>query len=203
MVDLNEINKQTYNRIAHKYIEEAEADHEDKSKIDYFLTTFNGKKILDLGCGTGVVSKYLSNLSYDVTGLDFSEEMIKISKLLDPKSKFITGDVLEVDKIDDKFDGIIASHLLVHFSREQMIEILKKLKIIMNADSSLFIEFVPYLQEGLQPESLDNSCQLSRYCYNDTIVSELLNQTGYITTFNETVELPEYEVTTMIAKLSR
>lgn len=39
---------------------------------------FNGKEILDIGCGTGVWSIFLSKTAKSVTGIDSSEKMIEI-----------------------------------------------------------------------------------------------------------------------------
>ena len=39
---------------------------------------FNGKEILDIGCGTGVWSIFLSKTAKHITGIDSSEKMIEI-----------------------------------------------------------------------------------------------------------------------------
>ena len=39
---------------------------------------FNGKEILDIGCGTGVWSIFLSKTAKHITGIDSSEKMIQI-----------------------------------------------------------------------------------------------------------------------------
>ena len=41
---------------------------------------FNGKEILDIGCGTGVWSIFLSKTAKSVTGIDSSEKMIDFAK---------------------------------------------------------------------------------------------------------------------------
>ncbi len=33
--------------------------------------------VLDLGCGTGVMTELLAEAGYDMTGIDFSEEMLE------------------------------------------------------------------------------------------------------------------------------
>lgn len=40
----------------------------------------SGLKVLDLACGTGEISRMLCSLGAEVTGLDFSEDMLKASK---------------------------------------------------------------------------------------------------------------------------
>ena len=41
----------------------------------------NNTKILDIGCGGGLVSAGLSQLGADVTGIDFVENNIKVAKM--------------------------------------------------------------------------------------------------------------------------
>jgi SAM-dependent methyltransferase len=55
-----------------------------------------GSNILDLCCGTGMLTKILS-ADYNVTGLDGSEAMLKYAKNLAPKARFIFSDVRDFD----------------------------------------------------------------------------------------------------------
>jgi SAM-dependent methyltransferase len=71
--------------------------------------------ILELGCGTGRVSIELAKAGYSVTGLDLSEQMLKIyrnkiknlPKSVGEKIEIINGDMAEFH-LDKKFSLIIA-----------------------------------------------------------------------------------------------
>jgi len=64
------------------------------------------KKILDLGCGTGLHDVELLKRGYDVTGLDLSEEMVEIAKKRNPKINFGVADMSNFN-LNEKFDAII------------------------------------------------------------------------------------------------
>lgn len=197
MLQKDDINKKTYNAISSIYVEEATLDHEDKSYIDSFLETISVNKILDLGCGPGILSKYLSDLGYDVTGVDFAEQMISIARGIAPKANFIVSDIASLE-LDDKFDGIVLAHFLIHFSKEENIQILNKLHTLMNPDASLFIQFSANLTPGIQDEPLDDTGKLKmwRYSYDEDSMLELLDNCNYDTTFSET----KGKLVTMISK---
>lgn len=197
MLQKDDINKKTYNAISSIYVEEATLDHEDKSYIDSFLETISGNKILDLGCGPGILSKYLSDLGYDVTGVDFAEQMISIARGIAPKANFIVSDIASLE-LDDKFDGIVLAHFLIHLSKDENIRILNKLHTLMNPDASLFIQFSANLTPGIQDEPLDDTGELKmwRYSYDEDSMLELLDNCNYDTTFLVT----KGNVVTMISK---
>ena len=89
MKDLLDLNKRAWNNIAKKY------DDRSKSPISDIFTTFTGKlhekgKILDLGCGTGLpYARHLVEKGFDVLGVDFSEEMVKIASKNVPEASFV------------------------------------------------------------------------------------------------------------------
>lgn len=62
------------------------------------------KNILELACGTGILSVELANIGHRVTGLDLSEEMIELAKERttedDELLSFEVGDMLDLKKAD-------------------------------------------------------------------------------------------------------
>lgn len=75
-----------------------------------------GKKALDIGCGTGTTAFMLSRMGMDVTGIDISETAIAMGEELSRTQalniKFVVGDVLHLEKLNQKFDLIYDSHCL-------------------------------------------------------------------------------------------
>jgi ubiquinone/menaquinone biosynthesis C-methylase UbiE len=56
-----------------------------------------GLRALDFGCGTGRSTRMLRKLGFDVTGVDISEDMLRIAKVTDPSGDYrlVPGDNLE------------------------------------------------------------------------------------------------------------
>ena len=65
-----------------------------------------GSKILDIGCGPGLYTKRLSDIGYNVTGMDYSKRSIAYAKSQDSKTEYIYQNYLELE-YDDKFDAVI------------------------------------------------------------------------------------------------
>ena len=67
-----------FNPIRIKYIKENIIKDYEINRIDKPL---EGIKVLDIGCGGGLLSEPLSRLGADVTGIDASEKNIRVAKL--------------------------------------------------------------------------------------------------------------------------
>ena len=72
-----------------------------------------GQKVLDLGCGTGMISEYLSDqTSAQVTGLDFISEAIDQARQRTASKadrlKFITGDINHLELETSYYDAILS-----------------------------------------------------------------------------------------------
>jgi SAM-dependent methyltransferase len=45
--------------------------------------------VVDLGCGSGILARYLSNRGYDVLGVDASPAMLRIARQIAPAARFV------------------------------------------------------------------------------------------------------------------
>src|SRR4051812_15549079 len=83
-----------YDRLtAHKDYE-AEVD-----ALDRFLRKRAGRRLLDVGCGTGTHSALLAERGYDVTAIDLSPDMVEQAKAKakSPAMEVVCGDVTELE----------------------------------------------------------------------------------------------------------
>lgn len=70
--------------------------------------------VLDAGCGTGYLSKQLSDRGAHVTGVDISERMIAIARAQNPQIDFHVDSCAELRTIGDAHcDLVIANYLLM------------------------------------------------------------------------------------------
>jgi demethylmenaquinone methyltransferase/2-methoxy-6-polyprenyl-1,4-benzoquinol methylase len=81
-----------------------------------------GNRALDLCCGTGDLALGLAKRGAQVTGLDFSEAMLRVarekSKVQSPKSKvdFVCGDAQQIPFPDETFDVLTIGYGLRNLS---------------------------------------------------------------------------------------
>ncbi len=86
---------------------------------EYIFKTANIKeqsRILEMGIGTGMMTKELYELDHDITGVDFSSKMILEAKKIMPLNSYIESDFIKSLDIlkDKKFDMIIFSYSIHH-----------------------------------------------------------------------------------------
>ncbi len=80
------------------------------------------KKILEIGCGTGIHAGLLSNYGYEIVCTDISLEMILIAKeknINNSLLKFFHSDILDF-KCDEEFDVIISLFHVVSYFTENI-----------------------------------------------------------------------------------
>jgi SAM-dependent methyltransferase len=69
-------------------------------------------RIADLGCGTGTVSRLLTDEGYDVDGVDFSPEMIRRARSKVPEAAFVVGDAANPPLEAEAYDVVLSRHVL-------------------------------------------------------------------------------------------
>ncbi|XP_012263850.2 ubiquinone biosynthesis O-methyltransferase, mitochondrial [Athalia rosae] len=84
-------------------------------------------KILDVGCGGGILSEPLARIGADVTGIDASTDLIKnatehaaIDSDLADRLRYINTCIEEHSEIDaEKYDAVVASEVLEHVADQE------------------------------------------------------------------------------------
>ncbi len=107
-----------------------------------------GARILDVGCGSGWLTEYFARLGYDLTGIDISDDLIRIARErldsvpynVDHETalccRFLTHDI-EAAPLAEKFDAVICYDSLHHFEAEQTV--FRHLAMMLEVGGMLFI----------------------------------------------------------------
>src|SRR3989338_8543683 len=98
-----------------------------------------GKRVLDLGCGSGVQSKMLLEESLEVVGLDISPEMVRIAGKRVPQARFIIGDITKIPSRKNFFNGVYARASLLHIPKRLIPKVLKSIHEILRESGVLYL----------------------------------------------------------------
>ena len=76
-----------------------------------------GSRILDFGCGNGIISRAIGALGYNVTGIDSSEKTIATAIASNnlPNVHFMVVAAGELSSMHGNYAAIICSEVLEHF----------------------------------------------------------------------------------------
>lgn len=90
--------------------------------IRNLVTDLENPSVLDVGCGTGVMTHYLKKYFSSVGGVDFSEMMLHEN----PLSCRVCGDAARLPFAAGSFDVVTCSHLLHHMPKTSRLEAVRE-----------------------------------------------------------------------------
>ena len=145
-------------------------------------------RVLEIGCGTGLIMFPILNLIGEYVGIDGSDEVIQKLKsnpsIPSNKTKFYRADANQVDALDiGKFDLVILHSVVQYFpSADYLLQTINKLEKILSPNSVVFIGDI-------------RSFPLRRYFYADILLSHPKNDFNIQQLKNEvdTADLREKE----------
>lgn len=129
----------------------------DHSLAIALMRSIRGKRIIDIGCGAGMLAKEFSRRN-SVLGIDINEKQVRIAKKLharEIKEKRLDFSVASAEKLhlkDSSVDIILFSHSLHHIERttlalKECYRVLSKKGLLIILDLSTHSEM--WLKEGL------------------------------------------------------
>ena len=166
MKDKNMIAVDTYNKIAQEYDEEFVNDYSDTPYVDKFLNYLEGKKVLDIGCGVGNLTKYIMDKGFNVEGIDLSKEMLNIAKQKYSDIKFYEMNMKEIT-LRKKYDGIMLAYSLFHLTKKEVIEVLPKYYDLLNSNGKILLILQYGQGERIVDEPLKEGLKIFINYYRD------------------------------------
>lgn len=150
--------------------------------IDYskeFLKHLKGKKVLDLGCGPGRDSKYLSDRGLTIYAIDASKEMVKEAKKIAPKALVSQMDMRKLDFPKNYFDGVWANFSLLHLKKKELPKVVSDIYQILKNEGILFIGLKEGTREQWEKEELDKNLRMFYSYYQKGELVDKVGEAGF------------------------
>lgn len=107
--------------------------------LEFFLP---GGKTLDIGCGSGRDSAWLSANGFEVTGIDASLGMLNEARKRHPQLTFSQVALPELSGIDDgAFSNALCSAVLMHIERDFLKPALQNILRVLKQGAILLVSF--------------------------------------------------------------
>lgn len=144
--------------------------------MDELAKTLNtlpqGAHILDVGCGTGHLTKWMQDKGFKVTGLEPSSKMIGYARKNYPDINFVEGISSDLPFEAEQFDLIIAIEVLRYLNEEENMATYEAFKRVLKPNGKFFVTHVNkwatdgyrafYFAKGLVYKLLNKTYH---YCY--------------------------------------
>lgn len=136
--------KEFYDAIAQEYVDSYTKHPKGNAILKKYERLLPRKaRILDIGCGPGFpIDTFLAKGGHKITGIDISKEMIKYAKKFVKKGKFMLGDIRKIRLPENYYGGIISSFSLVHMSKKDAKESLRKIYDLLRNNGILYLSLV-------------------------------------------------------------
>lgn len=139
-------NRQFYDRIAPFY-DQIFVQHKIHAgkMVEILAASYAGResstRVLDLGSGTGLLTRILSSKGFDVTGLDISLQSLLQMRQSAPQISTVHGDGACLPFHDGSFQAVVSLGTWRHFSNAQ--QVIGEVARILGNDGILVIGYFP------------------------------------------------------------
>lgn len=165
-----------------------------------------GSKVLDFGCGMGLMSLVLDQLGHEVTGIDIDvggstcgateagpEWGSRLVELENPHLiaecwkalsetygiSFLTFDGRKVPFEDGSFDAVVMHAVLEHVPPENLPVVLGEIYRVIDDDGHLFVFRTPRKDSYLEPLSKFMGCATHEKLYEEPEIENLVSRAGF------------------------
>lgn len=162
-------------------------DYRLLSQTNWFDSSKN-QSVLDLGCGSGLYTKYLSELGKNPIAFDLSKESIHLTKKYVGRKDLWTccGTNVTLPFKDSTFDLVLCVETISHISRENQLTAFKEINRVIKANGVLILSVHNAFRFALQnifrlkkPAMIYENPGLTIYPLTLSELRDGLNQAGF------------------------
>lgn len=171
--------------------------HQYGGDLVQLLDPKQGEHILDLGCGSGQLTKEISSSGATAIGIDSSQEMIDSSKKMFPEIEFHQMDAQSFD-FDHRFDAIF-SNAVLHWVKNQQAAA-KNMHEHLKENGRLVVEFGGYgnvatiieaLRDSLTGHEFFDNAKLERWYFPKiSTYTSMLEEIGFEVVYAQLYDRP-------------
>jgi ubiquinone/menaquinone biosynthesis C-methylase UbiE len=142
MTEEHRLVRSGYDRIAERY---SVAALEGRTEATYYRSFLercidrlpDGARVLDLGCGAGIVAAELASRAR-LVGVDLSIEQLRLARRRVPNALFVQADMTRFEVRDRSLDAVAAFWSIIHVRRELHAELFGRIRRWVRPGGVLF-----------------------------------------------------------------
>lgn len=155
-----------------------------KDTFEFLLETLPpGGNVLEMGCGPGNVAKHMLGKRPDLhyLGIDLAPEMIKAAREENPGAEFQLLDIRNADRIEGRFDAVIAAFCIPYLSAGDLPGVFSTMKKFAAEKGMIYLSFMegPRERSGLEKTSFTGNDELYISYYPASEIALLLKEDGF------------------------
>lgn len=185
--DFINFNRKAYDSASSEFKEKIKIRHKKDEQIIQTFSQFLGPSnhsILDLGPGSGYMSKLLIENNYQVTAIELSPKMAAVAKETAPAISLVIDDFLSHDFHAEKYDGILAVAFIHLFPKDRISQVLNKMYNLLKDGGIAFISTTKHLisDEGiLEKDNFEGKQKRFRHRFTEAELIKLPTEAGFKT----------------------
>jgi len=176
---------ETYDKIAANYAGRFmdELDHKPNDQLllrDFAAENKAMGTILDIGCGPGQTTKFLSDEGCtEIIGTDLSPVMVDEAKRLNPQLKFEVADMLKLQYHNNSFAAAISFYAIVNLDYPFIKTAFAEINRVLKPGSPFLFSFHTGDDVIHLEELLDKEVDIDFYMLDIDSIIPLLKETGF------------------------
>ena len=150
-----------------------------------FLEFFPRKRfprILEIGGGSGRDALTLLHHGYDVHLTDASPVLIQLARETFPelKNRSSVSILPELSEIQDRFDGILCSAVLMHIPEDEILDSIKRMRDLLKEKGQILISISSPNKREVHPGTYRDRENRLFYPYTPEAMKRLFERTGFM-----------------------